>query len=364
MKNLDSNLSKSTLNISYLGKSDDQITSQLIQIAESYLRNAEGLEKLSKRVAFLIAESFQNIIRHSHSSKNETKKPYVKDFFQIDFFSDSVTISSVNAIKDKNVSVLNKKIDDINELSQEDLKSLWKKTISNGKISSKGGADLGIIEMARKSGAPLQKKFVNFDKDLSIFFLGIEIIKKNHSNNPDFNIHKTEQQYNKFIKDGILLQYNGHFTKEIYFPLIEILESNFITPSETTSVTAENMTMIIELIQNASKHGMVLNGITEGTFCIHESDNQLFLRCCNYISSETYDNFKEKIEKIKSMNIAELKSERNRIMLEEVLSKEGDGHLGLLEIAIFTLNTFEYSFRKMFNNHYYYTLEIKLKENG
>ncbi len=40
----------------------------------------------------------------------------------------------------------------------------------------------------------------------------------------------------------------------------------------------------------------------------------------------------------------------------------GDVDIGFLGIAISTKNTFEFSFKKMANNLYFYSIEIKLKD--
>ena len=121
--------SKSTISISYLGKSDDEVTVQLMQIAEAYLCTTAGLEKLSRKVPFLIAESFQNIIRHSESPYNKGDSEGRKNFFQIVFFADRVVLSVANLVKRKNTKALDEKINNLNTLSKEDLKLLWQKML-------------------------------------------------------------------------------------------------------------------------------------------------------------------------------------------------------------------------------------------
>ncbi|MGV2480293.1 UNVERIFIED_CONTAM: hypothetical protein IGO34_26185, partial [Salmonella enterica subsp. enterica serovar Weltevreden] len=51
--------------LSYLGLFNDDITARLIAISEYYLENKTDLGKLKNKVSLLIAECFQNIIRHS-----------------------------------------------------------------------------------------------------------------------------------------------------------------------------------------------------------------------------------------------------------------------------------------------------------
>ena len=241
---------------------------------------------------------------------------------------------------------------------------MWKETITKEDFSSKGGAGLGLIEMARKSRMPILKKFVHQNEDTSLFFIGIEILKKDASSESNFDISTAADQYFEFIKDGVILQYNGHLTKETNAPIIEIIESNLIKHDGLDSNTAENLSVIIEVMQNTSKHGMIINHLREGIFNIHKIQDDLFISCGNYICTEKYNDFKSELEKIKLMSLEELKQERNKQMMEAALTDDGNAGLGILEIAIFTKNTFEYSFLKMPNNNYFYSIEIKLKNNG
>ena len=364
MKHLLSSFSKVDSCITYLGMSDDEITGQLIELSESYFHINENMGKLSKRMPFLIAESYQNVIRHSDQGNTEISGNQDKDFFQICFLSDRVVICAVNKIKQKHVDLLNEKIENINTLSKKELSALWQRKITGNQMSAKGGAGLGLIEMARKSDLPIQKHFVPIDEEMSLFFFGIEVIKKDVLTQSNFDISKTAAQYEKFIKKGIILEYSGPFSQEINVPLIEMLENNLTNGNQMDSDAAENLSMIIEVMQNVSKHGLEINDEKSGVFDIYYTDNQLGVSCGNYMDHATYQNFLSYIERIKAMTPLELKEERNRQLLSEELTDKGGGGLGMLEIALFTNNSFDYSFQKTPNNDYFYTIEIKLKSNG
>ncbi len=47
-------------------------------------------------------------------------------------------------------------MEQINNLDKDGLKDLYKEIIKNTTISEKGGAGLGFVDMARKSGQPLE----------------------------------------------------------------------------------------------------------------------------------------------------------------------------------------------------------------
>ena len=69
---------------------------------------------------------------------------------------DGYVIFSGNAIKQENVQELKNKLSKINTMSKDELKEFYKFWISSQEFSSKGGAGLGLIDMARKTGNPLE----------------------------------------------------------------------------------------------------------------------------------------------------------------------------------------------------------------
>ena len=62
-------------------------------------------------------------------------------------------------------------IDNINSLDKDGLKELHKFKMRETAISEKGGAGLGFIDIARKTGNPLEYHFEPIDADNSFFLL-------------------------------------------------------------------------------------------------------------------------------------------------------------------------------------------------
>ena len=53
----------------------------------------------------------------------------------------------------------------MNKHSKEELKELYKSTITNGEFTPKGGAGLGFIEIAKTTGSKLECAFEKLSKD-------------------------------------------------------------------------------------------------------------------------------------------------------------------------------------------------------
>lgn len=351
------------LSISYLGKADDKVTDQLIGLSESFTHDDTTLKKLSKKISFLITESFQNIIRHGKETIVESSAVEEKDFFQINIQNKQISISSSNFIESDKTQLLEREINKVNKMSSEELRAMWKLQILNGSLSSKGGAGLGIIEMARKSGLPLITKFIKYNERISRFYLGIEINNPKEISTQRFDISDVIQDHTTCINGGMTLSYKGNFSGKSNVYLIEMLHNNFIDESNIDSITIENVSIIIEVIQNISKHGAVVDNKTFGSFSVRKFNDIQHIETNNYVNIEEYLPFKLLLEDIKSKNEEELKTERKRKLLESDIDSFGNGKLGLIEIALFTDNKFEYTFEKTGKDLYYFSLKLKLKNH-
>ncbi len=121
------------------------------KVAEKNIRTG-----VYKRLISVMIETLENIYKYSDHYRNDA---YINRNFTPRFMLDRINgtyfIHASNPIKNSDASRLRERIDFINEKSAEELKILYRQTITNGKFTSKGGAGLGIIEMAKISGNKL-----------------------------------------------------------------------------------------------------------------------------------------------------------------------------------------------------------------
>ncbi|MFN9863200.1 MAG: SiaB family protein kinase, partial [Bacteroidota bacterium] len=83
-----------------------------------------------------------------------------------------------NPIPKASVAGLTKNLNDLNAKDKEGLKEMYKEIIKNTQISEKGGAGLGFVDMARKSGEKLEFSFYNMDADYDFFCLKVNISRE------------------------------------------------------------------------------------------------------------------------------------------------------------------------------------------
>jgi hypothetical protein len=84
-------------------------------------------------------------------------------------------LTTCNPIQNEDIDKLKEHINNINNLDKEGLRQLFRSTLTNGKFSSKGGAGLGFIEMAKVSGEKINFSFETIDDKYSYYVCWILI---------------------------------------------------------------------------------------------------------------------------------------------------------------------------------------------
>ena len=121
-------------------------------------------------------ESLENIIRYNEILNQDqslfTDHP---PEFRIYVEGNQFFIESGNAILNQDIEKLDQKLSKLNELDKFGIKELYKETITDGKFSEKGGAGLGIIEMAKIADGKLDFSFAKISDTCSFFTLRLAV---------------------------------------------------------------------------------------------------------------------------------------------------------------------------------------------
>ncbi|MDO8998147.1 MAG: SiaB family protein kinase [Bacteroidota bacterium] len=360
MEQLNEKLKNDKICLSYLGAFSDEITDKLIGISEFYLENKTELGKLKNKVSFLIAECFQNIVRHGGVKEgSQTTLPGHSDFFQINILEDRVVLSSCNLIGNNYVESLEQKMLQVNSLNSDELKKLYNEVLSGGEFSDKGGAGLGLIEMARKSGLPLKYSFRNLNETKSQFFLFLEIIQKKESVEK-IDVNEYIDFYKLLLDKKTLILYKGDVSKDIIISVIDMLQNNFSDEKSPNSKEKKFTVSLIEFLQNISKHGKLINGQKEGIFSISKDDNFFTIEGGNYIGEDDCKQLESSLSLIKELPLNEISTLYKKRLLDDVITSDGNCGLGLLEIAKNCEKNFEYSITPTPEKEKFFSIKIKI----
>ncbi|MGB3181202.1 MAG: SiaB family protein kinase [Cyclobacteriaceae bacterium] len=159
----------------YEGEFTQEITKSVLAMAERNMDSMGEESSIKRKVFNVMVECLQNIVKHADEKvKNVERQTAI---FMIGKQEDEYIITSGNPMGNENVPVLREKLERINGLDKDGLKALYKEIIKSTEISDKGGAGLGFVDMARKSGRPLEFDFEPMNDEQTFFSLTTKIAR-------------------------------------------------------------------------------------------------------------------------------------------------------------------------------------------
>ncbi len=173
-------VSKGNLVISHEGAIDsDLISTFLAKVEDSLLQDGENAKKVRK-IYNILVEALQNLYHHQEiPPKAFLDSMQIPGLSQYVFFAmtkennGNYRVTCGNFVLKSKVKVLRDRMEQLNSLSQEELKELYKIILNNDEFSEKGGGGLGFIDMARKSGNKFGYEFINFDDKFNFFIFEV-----------------------------------------------------------------------------------------------------------------------------------------------------------------------------------------------
>lgn len=163
----------------YDGDFTQETTKSILAMAERNLDSSGEDSGIKRKVFNVMVEALQNIVKHS-SEQGLTAGSLVSKaaIFIISKDEKRYCVMTGNPIPKASVAGLTKNLNDLNAKDKEGLKEMYKEIIKNTQISEKGGAGLGFVDMARKSGEKLEFSFDNMDADYDFFCLKVNISRE------------------------------------------------------------------------------------------------------------------------------------------------------------------------------------------
>ncbi len=172
----DSLINNNTIH-SYRGTVDSDVVGKILEDTENKLLEKEKNRKIRKRCYNVLVEAIQNLYHHAECVPSAIEKKFGKNFAVFAFTSpdqDTYKVSLGNYIKAFSIRRLKERMDQINHLSKDELKILYKLILNNDEFSEKGGGGLGIIDMARRTGNKLEYGFHKYNEEY--YFFSLEIV--------------------------------------------------------------------------------------------------------------------------------------------------------------------------------------------
>ncbi len=354
----------------YRGYFTHNISKKILSLADTNIQKSVGHSTIQKRIYYIMVEGLQNVTMHQDEIDESIDK--YPGIFAIQRQGEHYYVTTGNLVLNEKIPPLKEKIKTINSLEKEELKKFHKEVLRSGVISEKGGAGLGLIEMARKSGNKLVASFELVNDQYSYFYLQTRIpTSKDVVVPPDFDeieqLRKSLRSIKKLhltlVVENILLYFNGFFNQENLLSLLSIIKGRMNL--SITTIRLSNV--MVEMIQNIIKHGNRQSdeeGVP-GVFFLRQLDNDDFaLTAGNYVDPEHIEKLKDKLQFVNEKTIDELSEYYDKILLDMEDTDSKHSGLGLLDLRIKSQEKLQYKFLKIDNNRYFYVLQIIVKNKN
>ena len=151
-----------------ISESLDTIEKRLISLCNKKI-------KLRKKVYNVFVECFQNLYHHSDAPPADGEFGNLRKFGAIILSKEGTffRISTGNFVKNEKQRFLKDRIDQLNSLTDIEIKILYRDILKNEEFSNKGGGGLGMLDIVRKTGNKVDYFF--YDQGDSHLFFTLDI---------------------------------------------------------------------------------------------------------------------------------------------------------------------------------------------
>lgn len=349
----------------YRGVITNENSMPLLMLIEKEMENSEFGSVGRKRLFTFVLESLQNVTRHSDNTK-------LADMSMVVYSkaNGGYTVTTGNVIPAANIRDLRSRLNEINNLDISEIRSVYRQMLANSELSSKGGAGLGLIEMAKMTGNKLDYDFIDLDDDNSYFILSKTVDKegmgfhsgkgqKAFTGNAAFNLERL------MSANQIYLMWSGHITSDVGKEVLSFTETKLTEADIESDVRRRVFSILVEILENVAKHGA---GIEESrnfgmpVMVLRYENNTYIISTGNLISNEKIGKLRAKLDKINSLDKDGLKEHFAKALCRQTGTTESTGNMGLIDMARKSGQALDYHFEKVNESYSYYTLRVRIED--
>ncbi len=158
----------------YSGAFHDEHTGRLIALGEAAASN--GKTAARGRLAFIMVEAYQNILRHRAVLPPQVERGEGRSLFLLRCGADGQqVVVAVNPVKKSDVTGLRSALHKLHGMDPSQLKNLFLSGLQHTADQPRRGAGLGLIEMARRSGSDLGYTLRGLGPEHELFILAVRL---------------------------------------------------------------------------------------------------------------------------------------------------------------------------------------------
>ena len=356
-------LKSDSLSFLFQGSYNDDMTEGILELMEYNIDNFEGLTRKKKKISFLIVECFQNIVRHG-AMGDEYEIP--EGVFIMRNSGDINYISSINYIDNEIVAPLKETLGKLKSLTKDELKQFYLKTLVNTPVSGKGGAGLGLIELARKSTLPLSYEFKRLDDKLSLFYFLVRMQNDLHTGvkTKPLDLDAFKEIYEWVKETHTMMVYKGDFAKASILPILKIFEDSIQDMDGSINIKKRVFIIMVEMLENISDHAVEHHlentELKEGIFILGKKDGIYMISTGNKVRTKDVPRIREYIESLNRLSYSELRRLYVKNLKKSKQIKTDQEGLGLIDIISESSDSLDYHFKKLDEEHTFFSISVRI----
>jgi hypothetical protein len=358
---------KERLMFVYRGVVTNENSASLLMLLEKEMENSEFGFVGRKRLFMFVLESLQNVSRHS--DRNEYSEMSLVVYSKTDT---GYTVTTGNVIETERINDLRNRLNEINHLDAGEIRSVYRQMLSHSEFSNKGGAGLGLIEMAKKTGNKLDYDFIKLDNRFSYFILSKTVdsggvgMHLGGGAESTFRGKAVSQLERIMAENNVHLIWSGHFSPDVGKEVLSFTEMKLSEEDVDSVLRRKVFSILVESLENVAKYSPGRDH--EEKFgmpvaMIRLTSHVYLITTGNLIRQEHVSPLKEKLDQINSQDKAGIKDMFREALINQSLDSESTGNMGLIEMARKSGHKLEYQFDNVNDEYSYYMLTVKIEEH-
>jgi Family of unknown function (DUF6272) len=356
---------KERLMFVYRGVVTNENSVPLLMLLEKEMENSEFGFVGRKRLFMFVLESLQNVSRHSNKSQhaNMSLVVYSKT-------GNGYTVTTGNVLPIISINELKQKLDEINNLKAKEIRSVYRQMLDAAEFSNKGGAGLGLIEMAKKTGNKLDYDFVPIDNEYSYFILSKTVDSGGMGSHQDgnervFQGKEISQLERLMAEKNIYLIWSGHMSSEVGKEVLSFTETK-LSEEETESILRKRVfSILVEILENVAKYSPGREAEEKfgmAIAMIRLKDGEYTLTTGNLILNTNVEQLKGKLDTINKYDKVGLKELFRKSLSGQDIDIDSTGNMGLIDMAKKSGSKLLFQFDPVNDLYSYYTLSVKVED--
>lgn len=234
----------------YSGAFPDAHSARLIALCEAAFGEVPEQRTLRSRVAFVLVEAYQNVVRHAAYRAVPNNG---QSLLLWRWSPQSCTVTTSNPLYAEEAKVLAAQLQELGTLDAEALKERYLERLQQKERTARGGAGLGLIELTRRAGSPLRHRIAPIDNGLQRIDLWVPMGGSSEAHASPTSLDGVRD----LVRQGaVVLAFLGPFLPEIAAALEQLIVGEASASGLTMSGSAAS-----PLPRNGQPHLLVLHQV-------------------------------------------------------------------------------------------------------